>query len=174
MASIGERFALKHGMSTLFFIGYSRERKGRPQSCSLQALRSLKESTKGSVQSDASQSWLSFFEFLRFATSRACYAQILCRYFTIFSFRFSLRLFCSLAARPRPPTSYAPMRFTYRFHSRPYPTLIDSTRPYLTLPVPRSSFPVLTASPPRDAAPTKRIHDPIQRHCRHSPLHDNT
>ena len=30
------------------------------------------------------------FEFLRFATSRACYAQILCRYFTIFSFRFSV------------------------------------------------------------------------------------
>jgi len=161
-------------MSTLFSIGYSRERKGRPQSCSLQALRSLKESTKGSVQSDASQSWLSFFEFLRFATSRACYAQILCRNFTIFSFRFSLRLSCPLAARPRPPYELCPYAFDLPTLLRPYSTLIDSTRPYLTLTAPRSSFPVLTASPPRDAAPTKRIPVPIQSHCRHSQCHDNT
>ena len=37
--------------------------KGRPQSCSLQVLRNLNQSTKGSVQIDASQSWLWFLNF---------------------------------------------------------------------------------------------------------------
>ena len=37
--------------------------KGRPQSCSRQALRSLNQSTKGSVQMDAHQSWLWFSNF---------------------------------------------------------------------------------------------------------------
>lgn len=42
------------------------------------------------------------FEFLRFVVSRACYAQILCRYSTIFSFRFSASKSANRARRTMP------------------------------------------------------------------------
>ena len=68
-----------------------------------------------------------FFEFLRFATSRVCYAQILCRYFTIFSFRFSVLM-------ASPPRDAAPQS-----------TLLSSIRllrPYSTLTTLNSSLPI--------------------------------